>query len=236
MSSPIHQEPLSQAARMLADAPQLVDRTNWYEQHEALCHHLLHTVAKAMITHTDEALREAGQAHGAVRRHAQLIAGAAVPIVLTRDGRHTIAYEQLAEARAKVTILQEELQAARAAASNAKALLAEVASCLTRDQNPPDDLRQRIHDWLISNPEITSQAVAAIASGEAFDIRRIVHELTDQEFTAGRQAMRAEIVAMLKRDLAQMASAAKQHPGMAELDHAASALEVARKSIEELHP
>lgn len=222
---------------MLADAPQLIDRTDWYEQHEALCHHLLHMVAKALVTHTDEALLEAGQAHGAVRRHAQLMAGAAVPIVLTRDGRHTIAYEQLAEARAKVTILQKELQTARAAASNAKALLAEVASCLMQDQNSPDDLRQRVHDWLISNPEITSRAVAAIASGEAFDILGIVEKLTDQEFTAGRRAMRAEIVAVLERDLVQMAAAAKQYPGMAEdIGQAAEPVQVMLTKIQELQP
>lgn len=237
MSSLTHQEPRSQAARILADAPLPVDLTAWHEQHEALCHHLLHMVAKAMATHTDEALRDAGQAHSALRRHAQLMAGDAVPLVLARDGRHTIAYDQLAEARAKVSILQEELQAARTAGRGAQVLLAEVADSLTRDQELPEDLRRRINDWLASAPEITSQAVAAIASGEAFDIRGIVAKLTGHEFAAGRKAMRAEIVAVLKHDLAQMAAAAKAHPGMAtDMNQVAGPIQVLLAKIQEMQP
>lgn len=77
MSSSTHQDPRSRAARMLADAPQLLNRTKWYEQHEELCHHMLQLLAKAIATGTDEALRDVGRAHGALRRHAQLIAGKA---------------------------------------------------------------------------------------------------------------------------------------------------------------
>ena len=53
------------------------------------------------------------QAHSDIKSHTQKIAGNAVPTVLTRDGNHTIAYEQLAEARAKVQVLTAELAQAR---------------------------------------------------------------------------------------------------------------------------
>lgn len=51
----------------------------WYEQHEALCDRMLCLMAKAIATHTDEALRDVGRAHGELRRHARLMVSNTVP-------------------------------------------------------------------------------------------------------------------------------------------------------------
>lgn len=225
------------AERMLASAPQVIDRAAWYEQHEALGYHLLHTVAKAMVLHTDEAPQDAGQAHGALRQHAKLIAGDAVPVVLAHDGQRTIAYEQLAEARAKNTILWQELQTARTAHDAARALLIEVAGCFTRGQELPSSLPQRISELLQSIPDTTHQAVEAIASGEAFDTHARARELAGREFNAGRQAMHADIMAMLTRRLAELTAASGHYPQMAsDLARTADVLKVAKQQVEELQP
>lgn len=226
-----------QAERMLASAPQPIDLTAWYKQHEALGYHLLHMMAKAMVLHTDEALQEAGQAHGALRQHAKLIAGDAVPVVLTPDGQRTIGYEQLAEALAKNTTLWQELQTARTAHDAARALLIEVADCFTRGQELPSSLPQRISELLQSTPDTTHQAVEAIASGEAFDTHARAHELASREFNAGRQAMHADIMTMLTRRLAELAAASGRYPQMAsDLTRTANVLKVAKQQVEELQP
>lgn len=98
--------------------PTVVDMTTWYEQHDALLFHLLHMASKALarshVNLDDEMTRMLAGAHEALRTHAKSIAGNSTPIVRTKNRRHTIDYDELAEARAKVKVLTFELAELRA--------------------------------------------------------------------------------------------------------------------------
>ncbi len=107
------------AASMLADAPEIVDVSAWFEQHTALLHQFLHhaikRVAAAPVSkQTQRVIQSLGRTHADLLAHTAKIAGPAVPRVLARDGEHTIPYNRLAEARAKVQVLMEELAYLRA--------------------------------------------------------------------------------------------------------------------------
>ena len=102
------------AADTLSSAPEIIDMSAWYEQHVALLHQFLYrtlwAIAKSPARRNTKLVKILEQAHSDIKSHTQKIA---VPTVLTRDGNHTIAYEQLAEARAKVQVLTAELAQAR---------------------------------------------------------------------------------------------------------------------------
>lgn len=107
------------AANVLADAPELVDVAAWYTQHTALLHQFLHhaikRVAAAPVSkQTQRVIQALGRTHADLQAHTAKIVGPAVPRVLARDGVHTIEYDRLAEARAKVQVLTEELESLRA--------------------------------------------------------------------------------------------------------------------------
>lgn len=107
------------AANVLADAPAMVDVSAWFEQHTALLHQLLHhaikRVAAAPVSkQTQRVIQALGRTHADLLAHTAKIAGPAVPRLLARDGVHTIEYGRLAEARAKVQVLTEELESLRA--------------------------------------------------------------------------------------------------------------------------
>ncbi|SFE19657.1 hypothetical protein [Paracidovorax konjaci] len=107
------------AAEALANVPEIVDVAAWYTQHTALLHQLLHhaikRVAAAPVSkQTQRVIQSLGRTHADLQAHTAKIAGPAVPRVLARDGVHTIEYDRLAEARAKVQVLTEELESMRA--------------------------------------------------------------------------------------------------------------------------
>ena len=108
----------------VAPLPVAIDAQDWYIQHASLVHDLIYatvTATRAPVG-TTGANVEAHKAQQALIRHAALITQGHPPVVVTRDGKHTIAYEELADARAKVKVLTAELDQARrapAAGSNA---------------------------------------------------------------------------------------------------------------------
>lgn len=106
------------AAYSNQSAPTVVDMSAWYEQHDALLFHLLHMASKALarshVNLDDEMTRMLAGAHEALRTHAKTIAGNSTPIVRTKDRKHTIDYDELAETRAKVKVLSFELNELRA--------------------------------------------------------------------------------------------------------------------------
>lgn len=107
------------AANVLADATETVDVAAWYAHHTALLHQFLHhaikRVAAAPVSkQTQRVIQALGRTHADLQAHTAKIAGPAVPRVLARDGFHTIEYDRLAEARAKVQVLTEELESLRA--------------------------------------------------------------------------------------------------------------------------
>ncbi|QIL81012.1 hypothetical protein G7047_14735 [Diaphorobacter sp. HDW4A] len=96
---------------------QPVDLTVWYEEHDARLYHLLHMLAKALarasVDLDDELSDLVAGAYGDVRSHAKQLVGNSIPIVLAKDRKHTIDYDELAEARAKIRILTFELNELR---------------------------------------------------------------------------------------------------------------------------
>ncbi|WP_404299825.1 hypothetical protein [Alicycliphilus denitrificans] len=105
------------AHAVLAEAPQMLDLSAWYEQHIALLHQFLHralgAIANTPAKRNTKLVQCLGEAHSELKRHAALVAGDAIPTVLSRDGQYPIPYEKLAEARAKVRVLTAELTQAR---------------------------------------------------------------------------------------------------------------------------
>ena len=105
------------AAAVLSTIPEAIRMSAWYEQHAALLHQLLHHVIRAVANtpakRNTRLIQQLERAHADLKRHAALIAGDSVPVVLTRDGKHTIPFSHLAEAQAKVQILTAELAQAR---------------------------------------------------------------------------------------------------------------------------
>lgn len=86
----------------------------WYQEHEQLSYAFVVAIAKASIDSSRAARIAAEHAHDALLQHAQLILGSAAPVVLTRDGKHTIPYKEVADLRARVRVLSAELAALRA--------------------------------------------------------------------------------------------------------------------------
>lgn len=103
---------LRPAAERLAETRQVieVDTVKWLEHHAALCHHLLYTVVKAAQVPASDRTPDAEvkTAFHLLHEHARVINGGTDPVVLTKDGLHTIPYEELAVARAKVRALERE--------------------------------------------------------------------------------------------------------------------------------
>lgn len=112
------------ASAQLAEVPQVLDLTAWYEQHVALLHQFLHHTLRAIANtpakRNTKLVQRLGEAHSELKRHTALIAGDAIPTVLSRDGKYPIQYEKLAEARAKVQVLTSELAQAREELAAAK--------------------------------------------------------------------------------------------------------------------
>lgn len=230
-------KPKCSAQALLATAPRTLNGVAWLEQHEDLTHHLLHMMARALAKPagraTDGALQPIAQAYSALREHAKQVVGDAVPVVLAADGRHEIPFEKLSEARAKVAVLQAELQAAHIAGAQARDLLALAQSCMTHGTAPSAELAARIHQALGQTASTTEPQ-----PGEGQEaVQDLVRGLTRREFNAGRQAMRTDILTLLSRRLGEMAAASKRYPQTAgTLNQAASVLKVARKQIQEIHP
>ncbi|MFG0675905.1 hypothetical protein [Delftia sp. WSY_7] len=229
-------KPKTSAQALLAMAPRTLNGSAWLEQHEALTHHLLHMMARALAKPagraTDGALQPIAQAYTALRTHAKQVVGDAVPVVLAADGRHEIPFEKLSEARAKVAVLQAELQAAHIAGAQARDLLALAQSCMAQGTSPSAELAARIQQAL---DQTTSTEPHPGEGQEA--VQDLVRGLASHEFNAGRQAMHTDILALLSRRLGEMEAASKRYPQTAgTLNQAAGVLNVARKQIQEIHP
>lgn len=95
-----------------------IDLTAWYEEHDVRLYHLLHMLAKALarasVDLDDELSTLVAGAYDDVRSHAKKLVGDSMPIVLAKDRRHTIDYDEFAEVQAKMNILTFELNELRA--------------------------------------------------------------------------------------------------------------------------
>lgn len=102
------------AAERMADTRQVIeiDTTEWLEHHTALCHHFQHKTLKAAQAPANDkaAVAEANRAFELLQEHARVINGGDDPVVLAKDGLHRIQYSTVAELRAKVRVLEHELQ------------------------------------------------------------------------------------------------------------------------------
>lgn len=102
------------AAERMADTRQVIeiDTTEWLEHHVALCHHFQHKTLKAAMAPPGDkaAMAEANRAFDLLQEHARVINGGDDPVVLAKDGLHRIPYSTVAELRAKVRVLEHELQ------------------------------------------------------------------------------------------------------------------------------
>ena len=100
-----------------------VDIAAWYERHEHLTHRLVHMMSRGRrniaVEFSAEDAKLIDDAYTALRAHAKFLARDSLPLLLTRDGKHTIPFDRLTEARAKVHALTFELSEARAAAAHA---------------------------------------------------------------------------------------------------------------------
>lgn len=102
---------LRPAAERMADTRQIieVDTTKWLQHHAALSHHLLYRVTKAVQAPADQAAEaEVNRAFALLQDHARVINGGTDPVVLAKDGLHTIPFAELATTRAKVQVLERE--------------------------------------------------------------------------------------------------------------------------------
>jgi len=108
---------MSSAETQMATIPTVVDTAAWYEQHIAMLHQFLHrdlsVVANTPAKRNTKLVRLMGVAHTELQQHTRKIAEGAIPTVLSRDGNYPIPYEKLAESRAKVQVLTDELAKAR---------------------------------------------------------------------------------------------------------------------------
>lgn len=100
-------QPTSPAVLRMSTPPTVVNPAVWYEEHAQLCYDLQVAAVRAARDSTAEA--EVGKAHSALLAHAAIINGGAEPVLLAKDGIHTIHYEELALARAKVRALEHEV-------------------------------------------------------------------------------------------------------------------------------
>ncbi len=98
--------PMSPAVLRMSTPPSVVNPAVWYEEHAQLCYDLQVAAVRAARDTTAEAA--VGKAHAALLAHAAIITGGAVPVLLAKDGIHTIPFERLAAARAKIKVLEAE--------------------------------------------------------------------------------------------------------------------------------
>lgn len=102
------------AAERMADTRQIIeiDTSEWLEHHTALCHHFQYATLKAARAPAGDkaAMAEANQAFELLQEHARVINGGDDPVVLAKDGLHRIPYSTVAELRAKVRVLEREMQ------------------------------------------------------------------------------------------------------------------------------
>ncbi|WP_028605523.1 hypothetical protein [Ottowia thiooxydans] len=114
------------ASAKLNQVPDVVDVSAWYEKHIELLNELLYLQVKVVAGTVDQnnakLIQRIGETHAALREHTGVIAGDAIPKVLARDGKSSIPYESLAEARAKVKVLTAELSHVREELAEVKAL------------------------------------------------------------------------------------------------------------------
>ena len=105
------------ASAALAAVPEVIDLSAWYEQHIAMLHQFLHRALKVVANtpskRNAKLVKLIGTTHAELTLHTRKIAGDAIPVVLSRDGKNPIPFERLAEARAKVQVLTAELAQAR---------------------------------------------------------------------------------------------------------------------------
>ena len=97
--------------------PSPIDGSTWYDEHERLSYDLIATMARANagpITALGKHNRQVTAAQAALLAHARLISGAQEPILLAKDGVHTIPFQKLADARAQAQVLEAELAKLRA--------------------------------------------------------------------------------------------------------------------------
>jgi len=178
-------KPKSSAQALLATAPRELSGGVWLEQHEDLIHHLLHMMARALSKTAGRApngaLQPIAEAYAALRAHAKEVMGDAVPVVLAADGRHEIPFEKLSEARAKVAVLQAELQAAHIAGAQARDLLALAQSCMAQGKAPSAELAARIHQTL----DQTAGSTEPLPGEGQEAVQDLVRRLTRHEFNAG---------------------------------------------------
>lgn len=116
--------PPKSARAALATLPKSVHMSAWYEQHIALLHQFLHRSLRAIAStpakRNTRLVRSLEQAHSDIRRHTAIVAGNAIPTVLSHDGKPMIPFERLAEAQAKVQVLTAELTQAHSELSALK--------------------------------------------------------------------------------------------------------------------
>jgi hypothetical protein len=89
-----------------------IDGAAWYTEHERLSYDLISTMARANvgpITALGKHNRQVTSAQAALLAHARLISGAQEPILMAKDGVHTIPFQKLADARAQIQVLEAEL-------------------------------------------------------------------------------------------------------------------------------
>ena len=97
----------------LGKIPDVVNTAAWYEEHAQLCYDLQVAAVRAASNQASEA--EVAKAHSALLAHAAIINGGSSPVLLAKDGIHTIPFERLAAARAKIKVLEAENARLRAA-------------------------------------------------------------------------------------------------------------------------
>lgn len=99
-------QPMSPAVLRMSTPPTVVNPAVWYEEHAQLCYDL--QVAALRAARDRAAEPAVGKAHAALLAHAAIINGGAEPALLAKDGIHTIPFERLAAARAKIKVLEAE--------------------------------------------------------------------------------------------------------------------------------
>ena len=98
--------PMSTAEAKLGTAPTVVDTAAWYEEHVQLCFELKAAAIRA--AQDPKAKEELQEVQSALLAHAAIINDGSGPVLLARDGIHTIPFERLAAARAKIKLLEAE--------------------------------------------------------------------------------------------------------------------------------
>lgn len=140
------------AAERLGSIPRAVFIADWLVDHEALCFALQHAAVRAAALPGNARLPAATVeiAHARLVEHARILVDMPRPVIVASNGYNFIPYERLAEARAKVTVLQAELESTRADLAAVLGLLNEVRLQFARDDGLQDNLLLRIDAALAS--------------------------------------------------------------------------------------